>query len=214
MSVHTCFFYNDGRNSSNNNFRLLVGVFRQMGDNYRRDDWININVTRRNSCETWGCASLDLPAQVPVLAGDRIAVRLQNQCRVRCPLLPVLNITRSTSVFFTRSNVITIPVSQVMATESYTNVYLDVSASIGKLIVFDGNSTSSVLSLWADLVLKRFLLYISHLWSSGFDSFSSFLCFLLLWFSLIVTLYTAVLTSQQTSSPLSTSSPTGEMKSS
>ena len=163
VSVHTCFFYNDGRNSSNNNFRLLVGVFRQMGDNYRRDDWININVTRRNSCETWGCASLDLPAQVPVLAGDRIAVRLQNQCRVRCPLLPVLNITRSTSVFFTRSNVITIPVSQVMATESYTNVYLDVSASIGKLIVFDGNSTSSVLSLWADLVLKRFLLYISHL---------------------------------------------------
>ena len=163
VSVHTCFFYNDEGNSNNNNFRLRVGVFREMGDNYRRDDWININVTRRNSCETWGCASLDLPAQVSVMAGDRIAVRLQNQCRVRCPLLPVLNITRSTSVFFTRSNAVTIPVSQVMATQSYTNVYLDVSASIGKLIVFDGNRTSSVLSLWADLVLKRFLLYISHL---------------------------------------------------
>ena len=104
-----------------------------MSDNYTRDDgWINIDVTRHNSSETQGCKSLDLTDPVPVLAGDRIAVRLWNQCQMRCPLLPNLNAPRSTSVFFIRSSVDTIPVSQVMATQSYTNVYLDVSASIGE----------------------------------------------------------------------------------
>ena len=126
-------FYNDEGNSNNNDFRLSVGVFRRVGDDYTRDDgWINIDETRHNSSETQGCTSLDLTDPVPVLAGDRIAVRLWNQCQTRCPLLPNLNTTRSTSVFFIRSNAVAIPVSQVMATQSYTNVYLDVSASIGE----------------------------------------------------------------------------------
>ena len=167
VSVHTCFFYNDGGNNSNNDFRLRVGVFRRVGDDYTRDDnWTNIDVTRQNSSETWGCKSINLT--LPVLVGDRIAVRLRNQCQMqrqmRCPLLPILNTTRSTSVVFIRSDDDTIPVRRFSAAQSYTNVHIDVSVSIlGKLSVFDGNRTSSVLSLWADVVLKRFLLYISHL---------------------------------------------------
>ena len=140
VSLHTCFFYNDEGNSSNNDFRLRVGVFKQTGDSYTRYKWISIDVTRQNSSETKGCASLDLPDPVPVLAGDRIAVRLRNQCQTRtCPLQPNLNNPRPTPVFFTRSNVVTIPVSQVMATQSHTNVYLDVSASIGKFNVSYGS---------------------------------------------------------------------------
>ena len=142
VSVHTCFFYNDEGNSSNNNFRLRVGVFRQISGNYTRDDWINVDVMRQNRSETWGCALLDLPVPMPVLAGDRIAVRFRNGCNMRCPLQPNLNTAGSTSVFFTRSNVDTIPVSQVLATESYTSVYLDVSVSIGELNIFHGSRTS------------------------------------------------------------------------
>ena len=161
MSVHTCFFYNDEGNRSNNDFRLRVGVFRRICDNYIRDDnWINIDATRQNSSETQGCASLALPDPVPVLAGDRIAVRLRNQCQMRCPLQPNLNAPRSTSVFFIRSNVVTIPVSQVMATQSYTNVYLDVSASIGEFHISHGSRTSKVHSIEADVVLKScYVLY-------------------------------------------------------
>ena len=78
---------------------------------------------------------MDLPDPLPVLEGDRLAVHILDGCRNRtCPLQPNLNISAETSVFFTPSfSVRRIPVSQVMATESYTNVYLDVRASIGKL---------------------------------------------------------------------------------
>ena len=134
VSVHTCFFYNDEGNSSFNDFRLDVGIFRRMGDNYIRDVWINIGVTRENNSETQGCTSLKLT--LPVLSGDRIAVRVWNQCQLRCPLQPNIKASGSTSVFFTQSNVDSIPVSHVMATENYTSVYLDVRASIGKLNVF------------------------------------------------------------------------------
>ena len=110
-------------------------VFRQMGDNYTRVDWIRINKMRENSSETQGCASRNLGNPLPVMEGDRIAVRVRNQCgrQPPCPLQPNLNVSGSASVFFTSGSVDTIPVSQVMATESYTNVYLDVSTSIGKL---------------------------------------------------------------------------------
>ena len=167
MSVHTCFFYIDGGNSNNNVFRLRVGVFRQMGDSYIRDNWMNIDVTRQNSCETWGCRSLELPDPVPVLAGDRIAVRLRNQCQTqRCPLHPVLNTTRATSVFFIQPNMITVPVSQVVAT---TNVHIDVSVSIlGKLNVFHGRWTSRVDNIKADLVLKSLKLH--YRWNNEHQS--------------------------------------------
>ena len=167
VSVHTCFFYIDGGNSSNNVFRLCVGVFRQMGDSYIRDDWINIDVRRQNSCETWGCRSLELPDPVPVLAGDRIGVRLRNQCQTqRCPLHPVLNTTRTTSVFFIQPNMITVPVNQVVAT---TNVHIDVSVSIlGKLNVFHGRWTSRVDNIKADLVLKSLKLH--YRWNNEHQS--------------------------------------------
>ena len=139
VSVHTCFFYNDEGNSSNNDFRLHVGVFRRVGDNYTRDDWINIDVTRQSSSETQGCASLNLT--LPVYVGDMIAVRVWNTCQLRCPLQPNLNASGSTLVFFTPAFVDTIPVSQVMATKYYTNVYLDISASIGKLNVYHHSRT-------------------------------------------------------------------------
>ena len=165
VSLHTCFFYNDKGTSSNNDFQLRVGVFRHMGDDYTRDDWIDIDVTRLNSSETQGCTSMCLTDPVPVLEGDRIAVRVRHRCRSQfgCPLQPNIKASGSTSVFFTRSSVDSIPVSQVMATESYTNVFLDVSASIGKLNVFHGGRTSRILSLEADVVLKSFLLFISRL---------------------------------------------------
>ena len=130
VSVHTCFFYNDEGNASFNDFWFDVGIFRRMGDNYIRDVWINIGVTRENNSETQGCTSLELT--LPVLAGDRIAVRVWNQCQLRCPLQPNIEASGSTLVFFTQSDVDTIPVSHVMATESYTNVYLDIRASIGR----------------------------------------------------------------------------------
>ena len=110
-------------------------VFRQMGDNYIQVDWIRINKMRENSSETQGCASRNLRNPLPVMKGDRIAVRVRNQCgnQPSCPLQPNLSVSGSASVFFTSGSVDIIPVSQVMATESYTNVYLDVRASIGKL---------------------------------------------------------------------------------
>ena len=77
---------------------------------------------------------MNLTDPLPVLQGDRLAVHILDGCDNRCPLQPNLNISAETSVFFTPSfNVRRIPVSNVMATESYTNVYLDVRASIGKL---------------------------------------------------------------------------------
>ena len=80
---------------------------------------------------------MDLPDPLPVLKGDRLAVHILNGCRNNkvCPLQPNLNIAAETSIFFTPSfSISRIPVSQVMATESsYTNVHLDVRASIGKL---------------------------------------------------------------------------------
>ena len=97
---------------------------------------------RENSSETQGCASRNLRNPVPVMKGDRIAVRVLNQCgnQSLCPLQANLNAAGSASVFFTSDPVSTIPVSQVMATEHYTNVYLDVSASIGKLNAFHGST--------------------------------------------------------------------------
>ena len=164
VSLHTCFFYNDEGNSSNNDFRLRVGVFRRMGDNYMQNGQINIDVTRHNSSETQGCTSMNLTDPVSVLEGDRIAVRIRRRCSTKfgCPLHANL-IASGSSVFFTQPLVTTIPVSQVMATESYTNVYLDVKASIGKLNVLHGNRTSRILSLEADMILKSFLLFISYL---------------------------------------------------
>ena len=78
---------------------------------------------------------MNLTNPLPVLEGDRLAVHILDGCSSRtCPLQPNLNISAETSVFFTPSfNVRTVLVSQVTATESYTNVYLDVRASIGKL---------------------------------------------------------------------------------
>ena len=142
VSVHTCFFYNDKGNRNNTDFKLRVGVFRRIGDSYIRDDWINIDVTRQNSSETQACTSINL--SLPVQAGDWIAVRLQRPNRMPCPLQPILYNPKPTSVFFIRSNAVTIPVSQVMATQSHTNVHLDVRASIGKLTVSHGNTYDNI----------------------------------------------------------------------
>jgi len=47
-----------------------------------------------------------------------------------------------------------------MATQSYTNVYLDVSASIGEFHISHGSRTSKVHSIEADMVLKGcYMLY-------------------------------------------------------
>ena len=164
VSLHTCFFYNDEGNSNNNDFRLRVGVFRRMGDHYVQNTTIIIDVTRHNSSETQGCTSMNITEPVSVLEGDRIAVRIRHQCSPQfgCPLHANLIASGSMSVFSTRPVVTTIPVSQVMATESYTNVYLDARASIGKLNVLHGNRTSRIFSLEADVILKSFLLFISY----------------------------------------------------
>ena len=136
VSVHTCFFYNDEGNTSNNNFRLRVGVFRQnvMGNRYIRRNVTNIDITRDNSSVTQNCTTMDLTNPLPVLEGDRLALHILDGCRSRtCPLQPNLNISAQSSVFYTPSfSVRRIQVSQVMATENYTNVFLDVRASIGK----------------------------------------------------------------------------------
>ena len=134
MSVQTCFFYNDGRNKSKKNFRLRVGVFKRIGEIYLLDQWVVIDVKRRNNSKTQDCELKKLQDPVQVEEGDRIAVRVKKQCnKKQCPLQPNVNGSGSTSVFFTQAFVDTIPVSQVMATKYYTNVFLDVSASIGKL---------------------------------------------------------------------------------
>jgi len=133
--VHTCFFYNDEGEKNNNDFRLRVGIFRQMGEIYQRigsDGWIDIDITGENTSETQNCTGLNLTDPLKVLEGDRLAVRIRERCRQGiCPLQPNLRTSSSVSVFFIQSNVATIPVTQIMATESHTNVYLDVSASIG-----------------------------------------------------------------------------------
>ena len=134
VSVQTCFFYNDGRNKSKKNFRLRVGVFKRIGEIYLLDQWVVIDVKRRNNSKTQDCELKKLQDPVQVEEGDRIAVRVKKQCnKKQCPLQPNVNGSGSTSVFFTQSNVDTIPVRQVMASESQTNVFLDVRVSIGKL---------------------------------------------------------------------------------
>lgn len=133
VSVQTCFFYNDGRNKSKKNFRLRVGVFRRIGEIYLLDQWVVINVKRRNNSKTQDCELKKLQDPVQVEEGDRIAVRVKKKCANVCPLEPNLKAPGSSSVFFNQSNVDTIPVRQVMASESQTNVFLDVRVSIGKL---------------------------------------------------------------------------------
>ena len=135
VSVQICFFYNDEGNKNNNNFRLRVQVFRRTGNQFRRQDSTNIFITIDNNSVTQSCISMDLTDPLPVLQGDRLAVHILDGCSNNvCPLQPNLNISADTSVFFTPSfNVRRIPVSNVMATEHYTNVYLDVRVSIGKL---------------------------------------------------------------------------------
>ena len=134
VSVHTCFFYNDEGNKNNNKFRLRVGVYRRMGDRFTRENFTNIRTRRDSSSVTQSCKSRNLTNPLPVLEGDKLAVHILDGCRNRtCSLQPNLNISAEISVFFTPSfNVRWIAVRKVMATESYTNVYLDVSASIGK----------------------------------------------------------------------------------
>ena len=136
MSLQTCFFYNDEGNRNNNKFRLRVGVFRlnSKGIQYRRESNTIINIRRYNSSATQSCTSMDLPDPVPVLEGDRLAVYILDGCSNNaCPVQPNLNIAAETSIFFMPSfSVRKIPVSKVMATKSYTNVYLDVRASIGE----------------------------------------------------------------------------------
>ena len=106
-----------------------------MGNQYTRQNSTNIHISRDSSSVTQNCTSMNLPDPLPVLEGDRLAVHILDGCsNDMCPLQPNLNISAETSIFFIPSyNVRTIPVSQVMASESYTNVYLDVRASIGKL---------------------------------------------------------------------------------
>ena len=133
VSVQTCFFYNDGGNKTKKNFRLRVGVFRRIGEIYLLDQWVVINVKRRNNSKTQDCELKKLQDPVQVEEGDRIAVRVKKKCANVCPLEPNLKAPGSSSVFFTQSNVDTIPVRQVMASESQTNVFLDVRVSIGKL---------------------------------------------------------------------------------
>ena len=140
VSVHTCFFYNDGGNNRKKRFRLRVGVFRQniMRNQYIRENVFNIETRRNNSSVTQNCTSMHLPDPLPaVLEGDRLAVHILDGCRNACPLQPNLNISAQTSVFFMPSfNPQWISVNRVMAKQNYINVYLGVSASIGKLIVF------------------------------------------------------------------------------
>ena len=135
-SVNSCFFYNDEGSSDITNFRMRIGVFRQMGDNYGSEDWIDFDVTRASRTETQRCEVMDMIGRPSVLQGDRIAVQVMNGCsQSTCPLQPNLRAAPSVSVFFTRSLVDTIPASQIMATASYTNVHLNVGARIGKWIL-------------------------------------------------------------------------------
>ena len=135
VSVRTCFFYNDEGNTNINVFQLRVSVFRRGDNQYTRQNPTNIHVTRYNSNATQNCRTRNLTDPLPVLKGDKFAVHISDGCSNDvCPLQPNLNISAETPVFFMPSFIVrTIPVSQVMATESYTNVYLDVRASIGKL---------------------------------------------------------------------------------
>ena len=108
-----------------------------MGNRYIRGNFVDIYTRRDNSSVTQNCISMDLPDPLQVLEGDRLAVHIRNGCRnAACPLQPNLNISAhaQTLVFFRPGfDPEWIAVNRVMATESYTNVYLDVSASIGKL---------------------------------------------------------------------------------
>ena len=128
------------RGSDRNSFTLRVGVFRLnlMGNRYTRENFTDIYAKRDNSSVTQNCTSMKLSDPLPVLEGDRLAVHIRNGCRNgSCPLQPNLNISAQTLVFFRRGfDPEWIAVKRVTATENYTNVYLDVSASIGKLIVF------------------------------------------------------------------------------
>ena len=137
VSVHTCFFYNDGGNSNRNNFTLRVGVFRLnlTGNRYVRENFVDIYTRRDSSTVTQNCISMNLPDPLQVLEGDRLAVHIRSGCRNdACPLQPNLNISAQTSVFFRPGfDPEWIAVNRVMATENYINAYLDVSASIGKL---------------------------------------------------------------------------------
>ena len=106
-----------------------------MGNQYTRQKSTNIHISRDSSSVTQNCTSMNLPDPLPVLKGDRLAVYILDGCSNNaCPVQPNLNIAAETLIFFMPSfSVRRIPVSKVMATESYTNVYLDVRASIGKL---------------------------------------------------------------------------------
>jgi len=132
VSVYTCFFYNDAGSMSN---QFHVGVFRQMGDNYTQISQFAVT-WRVDSSETQGCIVVNMGKPQQVFEGDKLAVHVRRKCRNNgvCPLQPILRTSSSVSVFFIGAvNVTDIPVTRFDKRKRYTNVYLDVSASIGKL---------------------------------------------------------------------------------
>ena len=135
VSVYTCFFYSDAGNMSNTTFQFHVGVFRQMGDNYTQISQFAVTWMRVDSSETQSCVVVNMGNLQQVLEGDKLAVHVRQKCRNNgvCPLQPILRTSSSVSVFFIRRvNVTDIPVTRFDKRRRYTNVYLDVSASIGK----------------------------------------------------------------------------------
>ena len=121
---------------SNVNFRFRVGVFRHIGYDYTRVSIFAVTSMRLNSSETQGCAVMSPTSPQLVQEGDRLAVFVRRVCgNGVCPLQPNLRAASPISVFFTRAvSVTAIPMTQLQASGNYTNVYLDVSASIGEYI--------------------------------------------------------------------------------
>ena len=115
-----------------------------MRNRYIRENFVDIYTRRDNSTVTQNCISMNLSDPLQVLEGDRLAVHIRKVCRndsYSCPLQPNLNISAQTLVFFRPGfDLQSISVKRVIAKQNYVNVYLDVSASIGKLNVFYGST--------------------------------------------------------------------------
>lgn len=156
---------------SNTDFRFRIGIFRQMGDLYARTSLFAIISVRQNQSETQGRAVMNPTSPQLVFQGDRLAVFVRRLCSNGiCPLQPNLRAAPPVSIFFASPIAVTaIPVTQFEASESYTNVYLDVSASIGKY-----NSMYNVWWPWSTLPV---LLLFSPVIFSGQPSVRSFLIY-------------------------------------
>ena len=147
VSWHTCYFYSNLQPDADS-YRMSLRVYRQDGDSYRFSSGrtTKVDIPRpQEGTDTMNCSDLTLDNPIEVLERDRIGLQVDLECTNNtrmgriCPLHPNLNRSRAAPVFHfpDLNGQDDIDVSLVENLTYYTNVSINVRASIGKFFTFN-----------------------------------------------------------------------------